>query len=289
VSSATFEDLSGDGVNLVGEPGTLHVRLLAQTRQTLMNAAVLVSSETPGLEFMPTRFELGTVEAATTQSADFQYTTSGATCGDELRAALSVVWDGNFSEAAAGPEPFGQIRPFSFAAEESPGVAIPDADPAGVTRSLAVGAMPGHTVETVDVTVDITHPYVADLQIDLVGPDDELVNLFTGGNADNHADLHRTFTLTRYQGQEADGTYQLTVRDRVAEDAGTLDHWGVTLHTTARVCDPWSVEQLILELLGIDAGATETDINKDGRFDVADVLALMSTIPRPTELSDRDR
>ncbi len=58
--------------------------------------------------------------------------------------------------------------PAEVVLEEAPGTHVPDASPAGVARSLATAAT--GTVGSVEVTVDISHPWIGDLRLTLRSP-----------------------------------------------------------------------------------------------------------------------
>ncbi len=117
--------------------------------------------------------------------------------------------------------------------EESPGTHIPDNNPAGIQRNLSAVA-PGK-VGSVEVSVDITHTFIADLRISLRSPAGTEVILHdeTGGSADN---LVKTYTaattvaLGNLAGQPINGTWRLSVSDRVGQDVGKLNTWRVVIH-----------------------------------------------------------
>lgn len=116
----------------------------------------------------------------------------------------------------------------SLSAETSPGVAIPDDDPAGVRSTLVLdgtGALSGLTVE-----VDITHTYVGDLVVTLTGPDATTVTLANreGGSADNLIESYTSTAggaLAPFVGTGAAGTWELAVVDEAGRDVGKLNRW----------------------------------------------------------------
>ncbi len=115
-------------------------------------------------------------------------------------------------------------------------LAIPDGDPGGVSSVILVDE-PGE-VGTVQVELDIEHPYAGDLEVTLVSPAGTRVRLHnqTGGSrpfgerlyggprpADGPGDLD----LLR--GESAQGAWRLEVRDLSAGDVGTLVGWALWL------------------------------------------------------------
>ena len=116
--------------------------------------------------------------------------------------------------------------------EESPGTHIPDASPVGITRSLVAAAT--GTIGSVEVSADITHPYVGDLAIELRAPSGEVVVLHdqSGGAT---ANLVATWTLATtpglatLAGKPVAGSWQLRVADRAADDVGKLNRWKIVI------------------------------------------------------------
>ena len=100
-------------------------------------------------------------------------------------------------------------------------------------------------IETVEVTVDITHPHVHDLDIFLTHTSADGSETTVSNFADPRApdmvtqtDLQWTFTSVRHWGETSDGTWTLSVRDgRSVEDManGTLNEWTLTINGTDKV------------------------------------------------------
>jgi M6 family metalloprotease-like protein len=119
---------------------------------------------------------------------------------------------------------------------ESPGTKIPDAPSGGIVRSLA--ATSAAKIESVEVSVDITHTWIGDLRVSVRSPSgtEAVLHDGTGGSADN---VVRTFTaanappLAALAGQPAGGTWQLNVVDRAAQDEGKLNAWKVLIKPSA--------------------------------------------------------
>jgi subtilisin-like proprotein convertase family protein len=116
--------------------------------------------------------------------------------------------------------------------------AIPDNNPTGISSVIAVGQT--GTAATVNVTVDITHPYIGDLTVTLLSPDGTAVALHAkeGGSADN---IKKTFTPTGFAGKAINGNWTLQVKDTGASDVGTLNAWTIEFtlggEVPAEVCD----------------------------------------------------
>lgn len=110
-------------------------------------------------------------------------------------------------------------------------IAIPDANTAGITSAINF-PNPGTIVEVAAI-VNISHPFIGDLTVDLLHPDGTRVALKPlgeGGAADN---IHTTYTpgsapaLANLAGKRSEGSWRLAVADRARFDVGTLDSWSL--------------------------------------------------------------
>ncbi len=148
---------------------------------------------------------------------------------------VEVVADSDLSE---GYElSLGELSQFEVEETSSPGIAIPDNDPDGITDEISVSNCP--TIVEVEVTVDITHTWRGDLIVDVTSPTGQTANLQdrTGGSAD---DLQATYPfpdgtgyddgeeLLDLEGTNGTGTWEIFVSDNAALDTGDLNSW--TLH-----------------------------------------------------------
>lgn len=102
---------------------------------------------------------------------------------------------------------------------------IPDNDPAGLASTIVVAA--GGEISSLKVEVDITHPYRGDLTVKLSkGTTTVTLHDREGAGAD---DLVQTYDVSQFIGQDAAGTWTLTVIDTAATDVGTLNRWALTI------------------------------------------------------------
>ncbi|WP_419661814.1 peptidase S8/S53 domain protein [Desulfosarcina variabilis str. Montpellier] len=116
--------------------------------------------------------------------------------------------------------------------QETPGIQIPDNDPTGIERTLAVSE--SGQVQDLEVSVDITHTYIGDLTVTLVSPADTPVVLHnrTGGSQDNLVRSYRfadTPALQALRGQSVLGAWKLQVADLAGVDKGKLNGWGMKI------------------------------------------------------------
>jgi serine protease len=171
-------------------------------------------------------FNPGTVTAPGSSSLDIT-TDCGTAAGDYALTITGTGSDGTTKTASVSLTviPAGTATQ-SFPSTDTP-IAIPDANPAGIVSNLSVGA--DISITELAVEVHITHTFIGDLIVSLVGPDGTTVVLHNraGGSGDN---INQTFAVTDFAGQSSAGAWQLLVSDNAGIDLGTLDTW--TLHVT---------------------------------------------------------
>lgn len=112
--------------------------------------------------------------------------------------------------------------------EDEASVAIPDEDPRGITREITVED--AGTITELSVTVDITHTFIGDLTIRFAREGGREFVLLTEYLTEDER-LERTFTLPGFVGEEAAGTWRLTVIDELPRDSGTLNGWSLRIST----------------------------------------------------------
>jgi subtilisin family serine protease len=144
----------------------------------------------------------------------------------------------------------------SATASATVGAGIPDGTSVGanptfgatLTRSLSITT--ALNVETVEVTVDVTHAYRGDLEFTLTGPSgvqSVLGTVRSQDAGDNFANW--TFTSVRYWDESSLGTWTLGIRDGYATDAGTWNAWSLAVFGTA-VPEPAGAGLLLLTVAG---------------------------------------
>jgi subtilisin-like proprotein convertase family protein len=98
---------------------------------------------------------------------------------------------------------------------------IPDADTNGVTFTLTE-TNKGFRVESVALTVNITHPRRGDLLISMISPSG-VESVLETPHDPSTADYSWTFTTVRNWGEEAVGTWQIKVADVVSNEVGNVE------------------------------------------------------------------
>ena len=112
----------------------------------------------------------------------------------------------------------------AFAQLEEVDTVIPDNDRTGISRSLKIDRT--DVAAVVSVQLDITHPYVGDLRIELLKDGASVKVLWEkrGGGAD---DIHEVIPVTELNDKPLNGEYTLKVVDGARVDEGKLARWGI--------------------------------------------------------------
>jgi subtilisin-like proprotein convertase family protein/subtilisin family serine protease len=162
----------------------------------------------------------------------------------------------------------GQLNAATYA--RTPNTPIPDDNATGITDSVAVSGLSGSVLD-VNVQVEITHPYVGDLVLELVSPSGAIVTLANGrgGSGDNFSEtifddeaatpisagsapfrgrFQPETPLSAIDGTALNGTWQLRVRDVAPRDTGALVAWSLVLETERTVASDASGEYAFLNL-----------------------------------------
>jgi hypothetical protein len=159
-----------------------------------------------------------------------------AACGNTLSdyyGRLSVSWTGGGTDATRLSN---WLNPTGSTATTMAGYRaggfyqnatdVTISDNATVESSISVTGRSGNAPSTLRVNVRLTHTYIGDLKIDLVGPNGAVVATLhnrTGGSADN---IYQTYTANA-SAQLANGTWRLRINDNATGDTGRIDAWSL--------------------------------------------------------------
>jgi hypothetical protein len=114
---------------------------------------------------------------------------------------------------------------------DSADVAIPDGDTVGIDRTITFDAS-CVTVHSVQVRVEIAHPYRGDIELRLTSPGHD-TDVLLKSSDDPTPDISATFDSVVGDGEIADGDWVLNVRDVYQTDAGTLEYWSIGINQDA--------------------------------------------------------
>ncbi len=184
---------------------------LSATSTPALNAALTF---TPASVAAPGTSQLAIATNCDTAPGTYELTISG-TSGSETKTATATLI----------VRPFGNAE-ITYPSTDTP-LAIPDNNATGVTSTINVSE--NLSIGTMTAEVHITHTFIGDLQVSLIGPNGQSVFLHnrTGGGTDN---INQTYTVTAFAGQSTQGEWKLLVADRASLDSGNLVSW--TLRAT---------------------------------------------------------
>ncbi|MBI2382160.1 MAG: S8 family serine peptidase [Gammaproteobacteria bacterium] len=108
--------------------------------------------------------------------------------------------------------------------ENTTDYAIPDNNSTGISSSVSVTRTGASN--TVSVDVNVVHPYIGDLVVDLIAPSGTVYNLHnrTGSSADN---IVKTYSVNAGT-TASNGTWKLRVKDMASQDVGYINSWKLT-------------------------------------------------------------
>lgn len=136
----------------------------------------------------------------------------------------------------------------------------------------------GQVIEHVYVTVDIQHTFAADLVVDLITPDGEVINLADREGGDVGIASDWTFGVASLRGMSSDGVWTVRVTDTSAGDTGRLYDVGLEfLGADEHADDIWTVTEDFRALQAVEAARGRfSDTN--GGSDTLNAVALQEDV-----------
>jgi subtilisin-like proprotein convertase family protein len=141
------------------------------------------------------------------------------------------------------PAPLGPLGTFTNSLTQSGPLSlpvIPDNSTTGVSHSLVV---PGtvQSVEAVQITINVTHPFTGDIGVELTSPSntrsvlkyirDGFATVSNAGVVSGSANLNNMVLLSNaFYGENAPGTWTIKVVDGAASNTGTLNSWSIRVY-----------------------------------------------------------
>lgn len=139
----------------------------------------------------------------------------------------------------------------NFASTDTPNN-IPDNIPIGTTSNLNIPEISSVSILDVNVTLNITHPWVGDLTVTLTSPqgtevtlvsgrtddgnnytntvfDDDATNTIASGSAPYTGSFQSEGSLSSFNSESSEGDWKLKVIDGGPADIGTLDSWSIEI------------------------------------------------------------
>ncbi|MGB0684023.1 MAG: cadherin-like domain-containing protein [Magnetovibrionaceae bacterium] len=105
------------------------------------------------------------------------------------------------------------------------------ADRASLTDTITTSSASPMDVEFVEVTLNLFHSYLGDLDVYLVGPGGTRSHLANNPHTGGYSGSF-TFSTVAHWGESAWGDWDLEIYDRYSGDTGTIRSWTLALHGT---------------------------------------------------------
>ncbi|MEU6152550.1 S8 family serine peptidase [Actinosynnema sp. NPDC047251] len=96
------------------------------------------------------------------------------------------------------------------------------------TSTIAVTDCAGRAGTAVTIEIHVKHPYRGDLSVDVITPSGAVRQLKVQSGSDGAANIDATYTAN-FLTENANGNWQLQVRDWYAQDTGFIDSWTIDL------------------------------------------------------------
>lgn len=238
-SDVRYQEQQGNN-NGVVEPGELveaFFKLSNKALKATTNIEAVLSSPSGKLQVIESKAQFSDMnsgEASESKSPFVFKVSESAQCGDKLPLSLKARSDQGSVELLREVQ-LGQIVSADLGTVSTQ-TDIPDNDANGIESafvSTSEGRASGLTVR-----LDIEHPYVRDLRVNLITPDGKDIRVYPNptslqgrrtSKADGRLDtgIHETIQLDS-RVEKLDGRWKLKVRDVAARDVGTLQGWSVT-------------------------------------------------------------
>ncbi len=111
---------------------------------------------------------------------------------------------------------------------------IPDNSDSGLVDSIKV--FKGGKATSIEVSVNIKHPYSGDLEIHLTAPSGKTIVLHgrTGSSKPNIVKVFGAQTTAKLIGESVKGDWNLTVKDFAPRDEGILQSWSLQIENDAK-------------------------------------------------------
>lgn len=229
----------GDGLVVIGHPVGLPTKVTTGGKvRSTANAEYLVASvDTYGGNSGSAVFnaQTGLIEGILVRGEqDFQSqgncTVSKVCAEDSCRGEdiTRISMARSFIPNSGGgvtPPPTPVLKPEVFSSVTNK--VIPDNNAQGILSTLQVSSAPQG--RKVFVNVDIAHPYIGDLSVQVIAPDGTSFVVHSRAGA-RTVDLKKSYDVTSSLGKVSSaGVYKIIVKDLAAQDVGTLKSWGIEL------------------------------------------------------------
>lgn len=259
------------------------------------NVDILLSTD--GGQTFPTTLLAGTPNDGT---ADITVPNTPAPfCRVMVKPTGNVFYDINTQNFSIGYQIVNDCATYTNAVA----MAIPDAGTEYSTSTVTIPSEPTAAVSYVNVTVNITHPYIGDVFLAILNPSATQANLFQG-SCTNNDNMNVTFSdaggvlscgtpvsgtyqpvepLATFLDEGFQGDWTIGVIDTAADDIGTLNSWSVQICSQTLI--PLGVDGYSLETISVYPNPAKNvlNISVPAELGLPDNIAVYNSIGQLVE------
>ncbi len=120
----------------------------------------------------------------------------------------------------------GELETFVYDGGE---VAIPDYDDGPGSVTAAIEVVGTGVIQDLSVDVEIEHTYNGDIQLELIHPDGDVVEIREADGTPGHDVSIEDLGVPEFIGEESEGTWELRASDHARFDEGTITGWSLQI------------------------------------------------------------
>ena len=235
VKEMTVQEVQGNNNQALepGETADLWFKLENLANRAYQNVRAVITSVGNKFDVIKGEVIFSSIGPKSDKAQDnpFEIKLSNLTCGEKFNINLELGLENGKKSNIQRTLQVGKLVT-TAPINQSVNQPIPDNVATGLTSQINVAET--GTFAELQVTVDITHPYIGDLTIKLISPDAKefVLHRKEGGGSDN---LKKTFKMELPAGIATTGAWKLNVNDTAARDEGALNSWGLIM--TKAVCE----------------------------------------------------
>jgi subtilisin-like proprotein convertase family protein len=290
--AGVLRDAAGGNVNGRVDPGeTIDLTIPAANMFTctgLSNVRGTLTTATPGITFNQPSSNYGSLVAgATANGGAYQFrVATSVPCGTQITFTLTLASAEGVTMTRTLTVTVGQVMTGSPTTYTYSGPPVPIPDAPSATGAVATLTVPGAVIVG-DVNLNlanITHTWIGDLAVQLVGPDGTQTTLVdripngTGNNSSNNftnavlddeavasiqsqsgpvtnASFRPAGPLSAFDGKPGGGAWRLRVIDQVPADVGTINAWSLTIAPATFSCEAFTPQPVRLTVTRAGSGS----------------------------------
>ena len=190
---------------------------------------------------------------------------------------MAEAWSTLYAAQGALTSANEEVRGVVYA---GPPISIPDSDGVAGTGQVQVSmrVVPDIRIESVSVTLNITHAFGSDLRAWLKTPDGHQISMLDNNAVDTSAGLTWTFGVEALRGYSTKGVWSVVMEDTVGGDVGTLNSAKIAFYgSAASVDDVYHFTNDFAALAALDPSRQTID-DTNGGVDWLNFAAIASDL-----------